>query len=144
MTTTTLPRWLLPAALATGLAAMLAMPTPARANDDLVRVIVDIADVVLRGDSAYYRHGNYGRDDRLIVSRDRYGRPVYYRQVPRHHDARYRHAPPRHAYADSHRGDRHRNDRHHRSRTQCDRRGRCTVQYYDPRQDRSNRRDWRR
>ncbi|MCD9027134.1 hypothetical protein LDO26_02755 [Luteimonas sp. BDR2-5] len=133
MTTTTLPRWLLPAALATGLAAMLAIPAPARANDDLVRVIVDIADVVLRDDAAYYRHGNYGRNDRLIVSRDRYGRPVYYRTVPRYQNVHYRPAPPRYASGHAARG-----------KTSCDRRGRCTVQYYDPRQDRSNRRDWRR
>ena len=140
MTISTFTRWLFPAVLTAGLAAMAAMPAPARASDDLVRVIVDVADVVLRGDTAYYRPGNYGRNDRLTVSRDRYGRPVYYRTAPRHYDARYRSGPPRHAPAHGYR------DRHDRGRYQsnCDRKGRCTTRYYDPRQDRSHGRDRRR
>ena len=44
-------------------------------------MLVDVADVVLRGGQPYYRYGDYGYDDRLIVGRDRYGRPVYYRIV---------------------------------------------------------------
>ncbi len=130
MTHTTLTRWLMPAVLATGFAAAAALPAPAKANDDLVRVIVDVADVMMRGNTPYYRHGNYGRDDRLMVSYDRYGRPVYHRNVHRHH----RKGPPPHARAHGYRHDnRHRN-------TRCDSRGRCTVQYYDPRQDRRGRR----
>lgn len=74
MTTTTLTRWILPAVLATGFVATAL--APARANDDLVRVIVDVADVMMRGSTPYYRHGNYGQNDRLLVSYDRYGRPV--------------------------------------------------------------------
>ena len=70
-------RWIAPLALAFGLGAASLMPAPARASDDLVRVIVDAADVILRGGAPHYRHGGY--DDRLIVERDRYGRPVYYR-----------------------------------------------------------------
>lgn len=135
MTTRTLSRWMMPAVLAAGLAATALMPAPARANDDLVRVIVEIADVVMRGDTPYYRHGAYGRDDRLVMSRDRHGRPVYHRVVPRHSSGRYysagfRPGPPPHARAHGHR----RND------TRCDSRGRCTVQYYDPRADRRGRR----
>ncbi|WP_156170207.1 hypothetical protein [Luteimonas sp. FCS-9] len=136
MTTHTLTRWIWPAALATGLAATLALPTPARANDDLVRVIVDIADVVMRGDTAYDRRGRYGHDDRLRVSYDRHGRPVYYRTAPRGY-ARYDRAPVRYA------SDRHRHQGRQHGRTECDRRGRCTTHYYDPRQDRGNRGGWR-
>ncbi len=138
MTVSTFSRWLFPAALAAGLAS-LAIAAPARANDDLVRVIVDVADVVLRGDSAYYRNGHDGRDDRLTVSRDRYGRPVYYRTAPRYSNVR-RHAQPRYAPAYVSR------DRHVRGRnqTRCDRYGRCTTRYSDPRQDRARRGDWHR
>ena len=79
-----LPSWL-PASASAALS-----PAPAHAGDgdDLVRVLVDVADVVLRGGIPYYRHGDYGYDDRLIVGRDRYGRPVYYRNVPRGYDKR--------------------------------------------------------
>lgn len=136
MTSNSLIRWILPGLLATGLAAAAMVPAPARAqsNDDLVRVIVDVADVVLRGNQPYYR-GNY--DDRLRVAYDHRGRPTYYRMAPRY-DQRYaarhyRNGPPRHAPAHGHRAKQVR-------RETCDRRGRCTVQYYDPRQDRSNRR----
>ena len=75
-----LSRWLAPAVMAVGLGFAAMVPAPARAQDDtLTRVLVDVADVVLRGGQPYYRSGNYRDDDRLIVSRDRYGRPVYYR-----------------------------------------------------------------
>ena len=37
-------------------------------------VLVDIADVVINNGTPYYRYGNQGYDDRLIVARDRYGR----------------------------------------------------------------------
>lgn len=126
MTIHTLTRWAMPGLLAVGLTAATLAPAPVRAqsNDELVQVLVNVADVVLRGNEPYYR-GNY--HDRLRVSRDRYGRPTYYRTVPRH-------GPPRHAPA---RGWRQQQVR----RESCDRRGRCTVRYYDPRRDRSNR--WR-
>lgn len=123
----TLPRWLAPAVLATGLGIAGFTPTPAQAqSDDLVRVIVDIADVVLRGGQPYYRYGDYGYDDRLIVSRDRYGRPVYYRQVPSH----VRSGPP---YGNAY--GYHRN-RAQAQRTRCNSNGKCRVEYYDPRYDR--------
>ncbi len=95
---TILSRWLAPAILAAGLGfGAMAAPAPARASDDLVRIIVDVADVIYHGGQPYYRYGNrYGYDDRLIVVRDRYRGPVYYRYVPRtvyYRDTRYRHPP---------------------------------------------------
>ena len=80
-----LTRFRAPAVHAASLgAAAIAAPAPAQAqSDDLVRVLVNVADVVLRGNQPYYRYGDYGYDDRLIMERDRYGRPVYYRYVPR-------------------------------------------------------------
>jgi len=128
-------RWLAPAALAAALGAAAFVPAPAQANDDLIRVIVDVADIVFRNGQPYYRHGGYGYDDRLVVSRDRYGRPVYYRYVPRH-DQRY--GPP---YGNAYGYHRNRgvgfvpdpNGRY--SRQRCDSRGRCRIEYYDPRYD---------
>ena len=88
-----LSRYLAPAVLAASLGvAAVAAPAPAQAqSDDLVRVLVDVADVVLRSGQPYYRYGDYGYDDRLVMQRDRYGRPVYYRYVPREV---YRQGPP--------------------------------------------------
>lgn len=128
-----LSRWIAPAALAAGLGVAAMTPSTARADDELVRVIVDIADVVLHGGTPYYRHGARGYNDRLLVSYDRHGRPVYYRTVPRRH----RPGPPPHLA-----GYGYRYDRGHapRSTTRCNRNGRCTVQYYDPRYDRDPRR----
>lgn len=127
--TTTLSRWLAPVVLAAGFGGMAMVPAPAHAQsgDDLVRVLVDVADVMFRSGTPYYRHGNgnYGRDDRLIVVRDRYGRPVYYRQVRRGHDNY----------------DRYRNYGQYRSSqvrrdVKCNKHGKCKASYYDPRYDR--------
>lgn len=128
-------RWFASLVLAAGIGAASLVPATARASDDLVRIIVDVADVVLHGGSPYYRHGSYGPHDRLIVVHDRHGRPTYYRQAPRHHRAVYRHpsqfrGPPPHARARGHIDQRN---------ASCDRRGRCTVRYYDPRHDRDHR-----
>jgi len=132
----TMTRWLAPAVLAAGLGMAALFPAPARAQSDaeLARVLVDVADVIFRAGTPYYRYGNYGYDDRLIVVRDRYGRPVYYRQVPRTgYRSDYRGGPPygkAHGYW----------KKHHRpataSRVTCDRYGRCVTRYYDPRYDR--------
>lgn len=121
-----LSRWLAPAALAAALGTAALAPRPAQAQsmDELMQVIVDVADVAFRGGQPYDRYGDYGRDDRLLMRRDAYGRPVYYRLVP---DPRYgaayrdgagygRHAPPR--------------------RVKCNAHGRCKAEYYDPRYDR--------
>jgi hypothetical protein len=77
-----LTRWFAPALLAAGLGLGAMTPAPAQAQDSLSRVLVDVADVAFNGGTPYYRYGNYGPDDRLVMSRDAYGRPVYYRQVP--------------------------------------------------------------
>lgn len=75
---TILSRWLAPTVLAAGLGFGAMTPAPVQAQDALTRVLVDIADVVINNGTPSYRYGN----DRLIVTRDQYGRPVYYRQVP--------------------------------------------------------------
>ncbi|WP_024891591.1 hypothetical protein [Luteimonas huabeiensis] len=129
-----LSRWFAPVVLAAGFGAVALAPTPAHADDELVRIIVDAADVILRGGEPYYRHGD---DRRLVVGRDRYGRPVYYRDAPRY-DPRAYDRDRRH----SHRYDDRRDRRHDRRNVRCDSRGRCTAQYYDPRYDRDRRR-WR-
>lgn len=132
-----LSRYLAPTVLAASLGvAAIAAPAPAHAQSgDLARVLVDVADVVLRGGQPYYRHGTYDDDDRLIVQRDRYGNPVYTRQIDR--DAYNRSGPPYgRAYGY------HRNRANPVSgvgRTRCDHRGRCTTTYYDPRMDRTAR-----
>ncbi|MEO6365266.1 MAG: hypothetical protein ABIO38_04350 [Luteimonas sp.] len=138
---TTLSRWLAPAALAMGLGFGALVPAQAQAQDDLVRVLVDVADVVFRGSTPYYRQGDYGNDDRLVVQRDRYGRPVYYRSVPRGqyygssvHDNGY--------YNDNNNG--YNNNRAHSDgnrSVKCNKHGKCKVKYYDPRQDHDGRND---
>lgn len=127
-----LSRWLAPLVIAAGFGTMALAPSTARADsgDDLIRVLVDVADVVLRGDQPYYRNGNYGYNDRLIVVRDDRGRPRYYRDVPRRSYANhYRRAP---AYRGH--GDRD---------VKCNKHGKCKVKtqttYYDPRYDRDRR-----
>lgn len=130
----TLSRWLAPAVLAIGFGGMAMMPAPAHAQsgDDLVRVLVDVADVMFRSGTPYYRHGNYDRGDRLIVVRDRYGRPIYYRQVRR--DYRDQHRDHWDRY-DRGRYDRVRYTRSYRD-VKCNKHGKCKVKYYDPRHDR--------
>ena len=124
----TLTRWLASTALAAGLGlTALATPAPAQAQsgDDLARVIVDVADVIFRGGYPYYRYGDYGYNDRLIVDRDRYGRQIYYRMVPNE----YRAGPPYgKAYGYW--------KKHPQTRLSCDRYGRCVTRYYDSRYDR--------
>ena len=125
----TVTRWLASTALAAGLGlATLATPMPAQArDDDLIRVIVDVADVIYHGGYPYYRYSDYGYNDRLIVDRDRYGRRVYYRYMPRD----YRNGPPygkAHGYWKKH--------PQATRRVSCDRYGRCVTRYYDPRYDR--------
>lgn len=119
-------------ALAAGLGIAALAPSTARADDDLIRVIVNVADVIHHGGYPYYRHGNRGYGDRLIVVRDRYGYPVYYRQVPRSYYTHYHGARPPY-------GNAHGYWKKHRpvttQRVTCDRYGRCVTRYYDPRYD---------
>ncbi len=134
-----LSRYLAPAVLAASLGfAALAAPAPAQAqsSDDLIRVLVNVADVAMRGNTPYYRHGNYGYNDRLVAQRDRYGRVAYYRQVPRgNYRTQYRPgAPYGNAYGN------YRNQRVGVSqRVKCNKHGKCKTTYYDPRQDRDGR-----
>ncbi|MHB8911923.1 MAG: hypothetical protein ACYC42_04635 [Lysobacter sp.] len=127
----TVSRWIAPAVLAAGLGLAVLSPTTAHAQsgDDLVRVIVDVADVVLRGGTPYYRNSDYGYNDRLTVERDRYGRPVYYRQVANN----YRNAPP---YGNAYGYRRNVDNR----QVKCNKHGKCKTTYYDARHDRDGRR----
>ena len=129
----TVSRWLAPAVLAVGFGAAALSPVPAHAQsgDDLVRVIVDVADVVLRGGTPYYRNSDYGYNDRLIVQRDRYGRPVYYRNVQQRD---YRNGPP---YGNAYGYDR--NGPGNRG-VKCNKHGKCKTTYYDARYDRNGHR----
>ncbi len=79
-------------AAALGLAAL--APGKAHASDDLVRVLVNVADVIYRNQQPYYHDRNYGRYERVVVVRDRYQRPTYYRYAPRDYRNLYRSAPP--------------------------------------------------
>ena len=136
-----LTKLLAPAVLAAGLGmAAIAAPAPAQAqSDDLVRVLVNVADVVLRGNTPYYRHGDYGYNDRLTMQRDRYGNPVYYRYIPREV---YRQGPP---YGNAY--GYYRNGPGSNGHTKCNKHGKCKTTYYDPRHDRDDRyrddRRWR-
>lgn len=138
-----LSRYFAPAVLAASLGlGAVAAPAPAQAqqSDDLVRVLVNVADVVMRGNQPYYRQGDYGYDDRLVMQRDAYGRAAYYRYVPR--EANNRSGPP---YGNAY--GYHRNRGYPvtgMQRTKCNKHGKCTVSYYDPRQDRDDRDDDRR
>lgn len=138
-TTMTLSRYLVPAVLAASLGfAAIAAPAPAQAqsqSDDLVRVLVNVADVVMRGNQPYYRYGDYGYNDRLIGQRDRYGRIVYYRNVPR---AQYRNGPP---YGNAYGYNNHRRVNGPQKIVKCNKNGKCTTTYYDPRYDRDGRHD---
>lgn len=133
-----LSRYLAPAVLAASLgAAAIAAPAPAQAqsSDDMVRVLVSVADVVLNNGVPYYRYGNYGYNDRLVMQRDRYGRPVYYRYVPR--SSYYRDGPP---YGNAYGYYRNRGyPVTGPQRMKCDRHGKCVVVYYDQRYDRDGR-----
>lgn len=122
---TVLTRWIAPTVLALGLGATAAMaPGAARAgDDDWVRVIVDVADVIYHSGYPYYR-SDYGHRDRLVVVRDRWGHPTYYRNVYR---PAYRSGPPygnAYGYYRNGGGDR-----------DCNKHGKCKVTYYDSRYD---------
>ena len=131
-----LSRWFAPAVLAAGLGFGAMTPAPVQAQDSLTRVLVDVADVVLRSGVPYYRYGDYGYNDRLVAGRDRYGRLVYYRTVPRGYDSRYRSGPPYgNAYGYYRNGPGSRD-------MKCNKHGKCKVQYYDPRYDRDRHDRW--
>ena len=125
--TNMLSRLLAPSVLALALGAGFTMPAaPVQAQDDLGRVLVNIADVVFRAGVPYYRYGDYGRHDQLVVQRDRYGRPVYYRYVPVR--VAVRQGPP-YGNAYGYRENGYRD-------VDCNKHGKCKVTYYDSRYDR--------
>lgn len=131
-----LSRYLAPALLAAGLGlAAMATPSPAQAqsSDELVRVLVNVADVVMRGNQPFYRYGDYGYNDRLVAQRDRYGRIVYYRNAPR--ATQYRSGPP---YGNAYGYYNNRPVSGNRS-VKCNKHGKCKTTYYDPRHDRDGR-----
>lgn len=137
-----LSRYFAPAILAASLGlAAVAAPAPAQAqSSDLVRVLVNVADVVMRGNTPYYRDGNYGYDDRLIAQRDQYGRIVYYRNVPRNQyygNNQYNgnNQPP---YGNAYGYYRNAPVTGNRA-VKCNKHGKCKAQYYDPRYDRDGR-----
>jgi len=118
-----------PAVLAAGLGMVAFSPAAVQAQsagNDLIRVLVDVADVVFRSGTPYYRQGDYGRDDRLIVGRDQYGRSQYYRQMPRQYNDDYLRDGGRFARNQD---------------VKCNKHGKCKVKYYDPRNDRNHERD---
>lgn len=129
-----LSRYFAPAVLAASLGlAAVAAPAPAQAqSDDLVRVLVNVADVVMRGNTPYYRNGDYGYNDRLIAQRDRHGRLVYYRNVPR--ATQYRNGPP---YGNAY--GYYNNRPLPGQKVKCKKNGKCTTTYYDARYDRDGR-----
>lgn len=134
---TLLSRWFAPAALAVGLGLGAMPPAMAQSPDDLVRVLVNVADVVFRGSTPYYRQGDYGYDDRLTVQRDRYGRPLYYRSVPRGvyygnngYNTSYN-GYNNNGYANT----AYRYNNPANRRVKCNNNGNCKVEYYDPRYD---------
>jgi hypothetical protein len=131
--TNMIQRFLAPTVLAVAMGAGFAMPAaPVQAQDDLARVLVGIADVVFREGVPYYRYGDYGRNDRLVLQRDRYGRPVYYRYVPA------RPGPP---HGNAHGDWRNGPGKGYRG-VDCNKHGKCKVTYYDSRYDRSEHGWW--
>ena len=129
----TLPRWLASAVVAAGW-GLASLPAPAQ-EVTVRRVMVDAADVVLRGGQPYYRHGRYGDSDRLIVRRDRYGRPMFYRVV-RYNNGYY----GSYGYGNGLGTEPVNTAR----RVNCNRNGNCKVTYYDARYDRGGYRSHRR
>ena len=149
-----LSRYFAPAILAASLGlASVAAPAPAQAqSSDLVRVLVSVADVVMRGNTPYYRNGDYGYDDRLIAQRDQYGRVVYYRNVPgsQYHGNNQQYGSNQYYGSNQHYGNNqppygnaygyYRNAPVTGSRAvKCNKHGKCKTQYYDPRYDRDGR-----
>lgn len=138
----TFSRWLAPLIIAVGFGTLAIAPSTARADsgDDLVRVLVDVADVVLRGNQPYYRNGNDGYNDRLVVVRDNRGQQRYYRNVPRGQYANNYRGGPAYGYRGDYRND-YRNDRRSDRDVSCNKHGKCKVKttYYDPRYDRDRR-----
>lgn len=136
----TLSRWLAPGVLAAALGFGSAFPVPAQAEDDLLHVLVHVADVIVHGGHHYYRYGGYGYGDRLVVRYDPYGHPAYYRTVPRHHAGYYYRSGYYSSgyygggYYDGYRGSpyAYHPDGAVTRTAKCNKHGKCKVTYYHP------------
>ena len=136
-------RWIAPAALAASLGlASFAPAAQAQSMDQITQAIVNIADVAFRGGQPYYRYGDYSQDDRLVVGRDAYGRPVYYRVLRddryggngyygNGYNTRYERSGPPYGRAYG-----YYNRAPGQQRVKCNPHGKCKAEYYDPRYDR--------
>lgn len=130
------------------LAGVIGLTAPGQAkaqtSDEIVRTLVQLADVVFRNGQPYYR---YGPNEPLMMGRDQYGRTVYYRaqgyeQYPYTYPQMGSNAYGRTVYYGTQDyqnyspygsvGPRH-------STTRCNTNGWCTQTYYDPRYDRTRR-----
>lgn len=119
-------------------------PVPAQAQSmvDIARVIVNVNDIVYRGGQPYYRYGNYGPQDRIIVVREgrntRYYRNVY-RNSPPYGSANgyYRNAPRGNAYGHYKNGKHQQRSRYYNTNSRWDRDSRYRN---DRRWDRDDRR----
>lgn len=146
-----LSRWFAPAVLAAAFGAASIAPAPVHAQsmDTITRAIVDIADVAFRNGQPYDRSNGYGSNEQLIMRRDAYGRPVYYRVV---RDDRYNNSYGgyNNAYGGYNNGyNNGYNTGYGRSsppygraygyygqapgQVKCNKHGKCKAQYYDPR-----------
>lgn len=115
----TLSRWLAPLVIAAGFGTLAFAPTTAHADSgDLVEVLAEVADVMLRGDRQY--------DNRRYENRRYDNRNVKRRYIN----------SPNHRRGSSH-------GREGEREVKCDKRGKCKVKtkstYYDPRYDRKRR-----
>ena len=119
---TPLSRWVPPAVLAVALGAVAGAPAPLLAQEVAVRV--DAGTVVVRDGQAYARDARSGRYERVQVRRDRNGRLVYVRPVPRRPYVGYREGYGRYAFDDEYRPPARKVD--------CSSNGHCTVKYFDP------------
>lgn len=139
-----LTRWVAPAVLAASLGVASFAPAPAKAQsmNDLTQAIVNIADVVFQGNQPYYRYGDYSADDRLVMRRDQYGRPVYYRVVDNGYNNSYNNSYYNNGYNTSYRTSPpygraygYYRNQGNQQRVKCNKNGKCKAEYYDPRYD---------
>ena len=144
-----LNRWIASTALAASLGLAAFAPAAQAQSDTLTRTIIDIADVVFRGGQPYYRGSDYGPEDRLVVGRDAYGRPVYYRVRDDRYGGygydgyntrdRYRRSGPPYGNAYGYYG-----RAPGQQRVKCNKHGKCKAEYYDARYDQRGYYDGRR
>lgn len=109
------------------LAALVAVLAGAPASaQERAFVRVDADDVVVHDGQAYVSRG--GRYERVVVRRDQYGRPGYYRIVSRHRGYGYGYGGQPYYDTEPYRAP--------STRVDCSNGGNCTMYWYDPRYDR--------